>query len=36
MSIFSKHTGVKPFACKFCDRAFARSDHLTLHMKRHL
>ncbi|CAF1552069.1 unnamed protein product, partial [Adineta steineri] len=33
---YRKHTGVKPFACKFCDRAFARSDHLTLHMKRHL
>ena len=34
--IFRKHTGVKPFTCKYCDRAFARSDHLTLHMKRHL
>ena len=32
---FRKHTGVKPFVCRICDRAFARSDHLTLHMKRH-
>ncbi|UJR10428.1 hypothetical protein I4U23_014632 [Adineta vaga] len=33
---FRKHTGVKPFSCKHCDRAFSRSDHLQLHMKRHL
>ena len=30
-----KHTGDKPFHCKLCDRAFSRSDHLALHMKRH-
>lgn len=33
---YRKHTGVKPFTCKTCDRSFSRSDHLTLHMKRHL
>lgn len=30
-----KHTGDKPFKCVVCDRAFPRSDHLALHMKRH-
>ena len=30
-----KHTGSKPFRCHLCDRTFARSDHLSLHMKRH-
>ncbi|KAB1253874.1 Krueppel-like factor 6 [Camelus dromedarius] len=29
---FRKHTGAKPFKCSHCDR----SDHLALHMKRHL
>jgi hypothetical protein len=32
---FRKHTGVKPFSCKYCYRAFARSDHLSLHTKIH-
>jgi len=32
---FRKHTGVKPFSCKYCYRAFARSDHLSLHTKTH-
>ncbi|RCN51853.1 zinc finger, C2H2 type [Ancylostoma caninum] len=30
-----KHTGDRPFQCSLCDRAFSRSDHLSLHMKRH-
>ena len=33
---YRKHTGAKPFKCKVCERSFARSDHLALHMKRHL
>ncbi|XP_062981755.1 Krueppel-like factor 6 [Elgaria multicarinata webbii] len=33
---FRKHTGAKPFKCNHCDRCFSRSDHLALHMKRHL
>ncbi|KAJ1099904.1 hypothetical protein NDU88_004997 [Pleurodeles waltl] len=33
---FRKHTGAKPFKCAHCDRCFSRSDHLALHMKRHL
>lgn len=32
---YRKHTGDKPFKCTVCDRAFSRSDHLSLHMKRH-
>ena len=32
---YRKHTGAKPFKCRFCDRCFSRSDHLALHMKRH-
>ncbi|XP_033743749.1 Krueppel-like factor 3 isoform X2 [Pecten maximus] len=32
---YRKHTGAKPFKCNVCDRAFSRSDHLALHMKRH-
>ncbi|KAL4230656.1 Krueppel-like factor 12 [Mactra antiquata] len=32
---YRKHTGDKPFKCSICDRAFSRSDHLSLHMKRH-
>lgn len=27
---FRKHTGDKPFKCTVCDRAFSRSDHLSL------
>ena len=33
---YRKHTGVKPFQCQFCERCFSRSDHLALHMKRHI
>ncbi|XP_032237454.1 Krueppel-like factor 3 isoform X2 [Nematostella vectensis] len=32
---YRKHTGAKPFKCVHCDRCFSRSDHLSLHMKRH-
>ncbi|XP_044298363.1 Kruppel-like factor 18 [Varanus komodoensis] len=33
---YRKHTGIRPFQCHLCDRAFSRSDHLALHMKRHV
>ncbi|XP_029413208.1 Krueppel-like factor 1 [Nannospalax galili] len=33
---YRKHTGQRPFQCSLCPRAFSRSDHLALHMKRHL
>uniref|UniRef100_A0A8C3T2E4 Kruppel like factor 1 n=1 Tax=Chelydra serpentina TaxID=8475 RepID=A0A8C3T2E4_CHESE len=33
---YRKHTGQRPFQCRLCPRAFSRSDHLALHMKRHL
>ncbi|XP_068095650.1 Krueppel-like factor 4 [Hyperolius riggenbachi] len=33
---YRKHTGHRPFQCQMCERAFSRSDHLALHMKRHL
>lgn len=33
---YRKHTGYRPFCCDLCPRAFSRSDHLALHMKRHL
>jgi len=32
---YRKHTGARPFKCPHCDRSFSRSDHLSLHMKRH-
>lgn len=32
---YRKHTGDRPFKCAQCARAFSRSDHLALHMKRH-
>ncbi|KAM4888136.1 Krueppel-like factor 2 [Thomomys bottae] len=32
---YRKHTGHRPFQCHLCERAFSRSDHLALHMKRH-
>ncbi|XP_043946669.1 Krueppel-like factor 2 [Protopterus annectens] len=33
---YRKHTGLRPFQCHLCERAFSRSDHLALHMKRHM
>ncbi|CAF89053.1 unnamed protein product, partial [Tetraodon nigroviridis] len=33
---FRKHTGHRPFQCHLCERAFSSSDHLALHMKRHM
>uniref|UniRef100_UPI00398EA0B8 Krueppel-like factor 1 isoform X1 n=2 Tax=Pristiophorus japonicus TaxID=55135 RepID=UPI00398EA0B8 len=33
---YRKHTGHRPFQCQMCERAFSRSDHLALHMKRHM
>ncbi|GAU98332.1 hypothetical protein RvY_09493 [Ramazzottius varieornatus] len=33
---FRKHTGDRPFQCAHCERAFSRSDHLSLHQKRHV
>ncbi|KDR23645.1 Krueppel-like factor 4 [Zootermopsis nevadensis] len=33
---YRKHTGDRPFQCRLCERAFSRSDHLALHMKRHM
>uniref|UniRef100_A0A8C4QD04 Kruppel-like factor 2a n=1 Tax=Eptatretus burgeri TaxID=7764 RepID=A0A8C4QD04_EPTBU len=33
---YRKHTGFRPFQCHLCERAFSRSDHLALHMKRHM
>ncbi|XP_038859330.1 Krueppel-like factor 4 [Salvelinus namaycush] len=33
---YRKHTGQRPFQCHLCERAFSRSDHLALHMKRHM
>lgn len=33
---YRKHTGHRPFQCQMCERAFSRSDHLALHMKRHI
>ncbi|XP_029474591.1 Krueppel-like factor 2 isoform X2 [Rhinatrema bivittatum] len=33
---YRKHTGHRPFQCHLCERAFSRSDHLALHMKRHM
>ena len=32
---YRKHTGDRPFECSYCERAFSRSDHLALHLKRH-
>lgn len=33
---YRKHTGDRPFECTYCERAFSRSDHLALHLKRHI
>ncbi|XP_048870115.1 Kruppel-like factor 1 isoform X2 [Brienomyrus brachyistius] len=33
---YRKHTGQKPYECVLCQRTFSRSDHLALHMKRHV
>jgi krueppel-like factor 1 len=33
---YRKHTGDRPFECPYCERAFSRSDHLALHLKRHM
>lgn len=30
-----KHTGEKKFVCHICQQAFMRSDHLSMHVKRH-
>uniref|UniRef100_A0A1I7ZSV3 C2H2-type domain-containing protein n=1 Tax=Steinernema glaseri TaxID=37863 RepID=A0A1I7ZSV3_9BILA len=32
---YRKHTGDRPFQCSLCERAFSRSDHLSLHIRRH-
>ena len=29
------HTGLKKFVCRFCGKAFMRSDHLSKHESRH-
>lgn len=29
------HTGVRPYKCTYCDRAFTQSNDLTLHIRRH-
>uniref|UniRef100_A0A1I8HLF0 C2H2-type domain-containing protein n=1 Tax=Macrostomum lignano TaxID=282301 RepID=A0A1I8HLF0_9PLAT len=34
-SASDSHTGDRPFPCSLCGRAFSRSDHLALHMKKH-
>ena len=33
---YRKHTGAQRFKCRVCERCFATSDHLALHMKRHM
>jgi krueppel-like factor 1 len=33
---YRKHSGDRPFGCLLCERTFSRSDHLSLHMKRHV
>ncbi|XP_054859157.1 Krueppel-like factor 1 [Eublepharis macularius] len=33
---YRKHTGQRPFKCRLCQSAFSRSDHLALHLKRHV
>ncbi|CAL1288864.1 unnamed protein product [Larinioides sclopetarius] len=32
---FRKHTWNKPFRCGCCNKAFARKDNLSLHLKCH-
>lgn len=29
------HTGIRPYKCTYCDRAFTQSNDLTLHIRRH-
>ena len=33
---YRKHTGYRPFQCHYCQRAFSRSDHLSVHEKQHI
>lgn len=30
------HTGIKPYECKFCDRAFSQNNDLVKHLRSHV
>lgn len=30
------HTGLKPYQCQYCDKAYAQSNDLTKHLRSHL